>query len=143
MVCTHCFLGIFHILKYLPKPNSINMDTLTTTGSRILYALPIAVFGLFHFMNAQAMGAMVPSFIPGGVFWVYLTGLALLSAAISILIQKKARLACLLLALMLIIFALTIHLPSVMGGNESSMAMLLKDTALAGGALGFAGTAKG
>ena len=88
------------------------------------------------------MAGMVPSFIPGGVIWVYLTGVALLAAAVAIIIQKKARLAGLLLAAMLLIFVLTIHLPGVMGGNESSMPGLLKDIALAGAALGFAGTAK-
>ena len=114
------------------------MDTLTTTGARILYAIPMAIFGIFHFMNGSAMAGMVPSFIPGGVFWVYLTGLGLILAAVAILIQKKARLASLLLAAMLIIFVLTIHLP----GLGDSMPNLLKDAALAGAALGFAGTAK-
>ena len=118
------------------------MDTLTTTGARVLYAIPMAIFGLFHFMNGEQMAAWVPSFIPGGVFWVYLTGVALLAAAVAILIQKKARLASLLLAVMLLIFVLTVHLPGVLAGNEMSMPGLLKDVALAGAALGFAGTAK-
>ena len=118
------------------------MNILTTTGARLLYAIPMALFGIFHFLNASQMTGMVPSFIPGGVFWVYLTGLALILAAVSILIQKQARLACLLLALMLIIFVLTIHLPGLGGENaQMAMPMLLKDTALAGGALAFAGTA--
>ena len=89
------------------------------------------------------MSGMVPSFLPAAIFWVYLTGLALILAAVSILIQKKARLACLLLAVMLIIFVLTIHLPGLGGENaQMAMPMLLKDTALAGGALAFAGVAE-
>lgn len=113
------------------------MDALLKAG-RYLYALPMGIFGLFHFMNASQMAGMVP--IPGGVFWVYLTGVALLAACISILIGKKARLACLLLGVMLLIFMLSIHLPSAMGdGGSSAMTMLLKDTALAGGAWILAG----
>ena len=123
--------------------NELNMNILTTTGARLLYAVPMAIFGIFHFMNASAMSGMVPSFLPGGVFWVYLTGLALILAAISIIIQKKARLAALLLAAMLIIFVLTMHLPGLGGENmQMSMTMLLKDTALAGAALAFAGLAE-
>ena len=117
------------------------MNTLTTTGGRLLFAIPMAIFGLIHFMNGAQMSGMVPSFIPGGIFWVYLTGAALIAAAVSIIIQKKARLASLLLALLLVIFVLTIHLPGVIGGNMDLMPMLLKDTALAGGALTFAGLA--
>jgi len=113
------------------------MHTLTSTVARIIFAVPFAIFGLFHFMNASAMAGMVP--IPGGVFWIYLTGAALIAASISILIKKEARLACLLLALLLAIFALSIHLPGALGGDQASVSSMLKDLALAGAALGFAG----
>ena len=99
------------------------MNMLTTAGARLLYAIPMAIFGLFHFMNGSQMAEMVPSFIPGGIFWVYLTGLALVLAAVAIIIQKQARLACLLLAGMLILFVLTMHLPAVLGGDMQSPIM--------------------
>ena len=111
------------------------MKRLTTTVARYVFAIPFGIFGLFHFLNASQMAGMVP--IPGGVIWVYLTGVALLAACISIIIQKYTRWACLLLALLLIIFVLTIHLPGVLDAatRDASMPSLLKDTALAGGAL--------
>ena len=49
------------------------MDALPNVG-RYLFATPMAVFGLLHFMHTEAMAAMVP--IPGGVVWVYLMGAA-------------------------------------------------------------------
>ncbi len=105
---------------------------------RYLYALPFGVFGILHFVNAGQMAGMVP--IPGGVFWVYLTGLAMLAACISIVIERKARLATILLGIMLLVFVLSIHLPAVIGGEmQSSMPNLLKDLALAGGAWFIAG----
>lgn len=113
------------------------MNILTSTGARIIFAVPFAVFGLFHFMNGAAMAGMVP--IPGGVFWVYLTGAALIAASICILIKKQARLACLLLALLLAIFALSVHLPGALEGNQMSITNFLKDLSLAGAALCFAG----
>lgn len=109
------------------------MNNLPIAG-KYMYAVPMAIFGLFHFMNGNDMAGMVPSFIPGGVFWVYLTGLALIAAAVAIIIGKKAKLATQLLGLMLLLFALLIHLVSVMNGNDMSMPSLLKDMALAGGA---------
>jgi len=102
---------------------------------RIVFAVPFIVFGILHFMNAGAMTGMVPSYIPGGVFWVYLTGLALILAGVSIIIQKYAYSASLLLAALLLIFVLTIHLPAVIGGDRMAISGLLKDTALIGGAL--------
>jgi uncharacterized membrane protein len=79
----------------------------------ILYALVIAFFGVNHFVNGTGMAKMVPSFLPGGVIWVYITGAALLAAAISFLINKQTRLAGLLLAVFLLLIVLTVHLPAV------------------------------
>ena len=113
---------------------------LTKIG-RFLLALPMAVFGILHFIGADGMAGMVP--IPGGVIWVYITGIALIAAAVSIIIQKKARLASTLLAILLLIFVFAIHLPGVMAGGDGgqmSMMSLLKDLAIAGGALIYAGT---
>lgn len=51
-----------------------------------------------------------------------------------------------LLAVMLLIFVMAIHLPGVMSGDEAkmmaSMPAMLKDIALAGAALMYAGIAK-
>lgn len=118
------------------------MNALTGSAARIIYGLPFAIFGLFHFMNAGQMAGMVPSWIPGGVFWVYVTGLALIAASVSIITQKQMRMATLGLAAMLLIFVLTIHLPAVIGGNQAAMSRLLKDTALMGAALMLAGSAE-
>ena len=112
---------------------------------KYLFALPMAMFGILHFMNASSMAAMAPF---GGAFMVYLTGAALLAAAVAIIIGKMDRLAALLLGIMLLIFALSIHLPSIIGAgeNEQQMAMsmgnMLKDIALAGGAFAYGLLAK-
>ncbi len=106
----------------------------TLTTGKYLFAIPFLVFGIFHFMDAQGMAGMVPGFIPGGVFWVYLTGAALIAAAVSVFIGKKTVLAMQLLALMLIIFVLTIHLPATLS-DMNAAPNLLKDLSLAGGAL--------
>jgi putative oxidoreductase len=115
---------------------------------RILYALVVAFFGINHFMNGTGMQNTVPSFIPGGVFWVYFTGAALLLAAISFLIDKQTRLAGLLMAAFLLIIVLTIHLPAVLHAPDISsvrfpLTNLVKDTGLAAGALMVAGGSKG
>lgn len=106
-------------------------STLGKTG-RFLFAIPFAIFGMMHFMMGGQMAEMVP--IPGGVFWVYLVGIALLAASVALIMQKQAKLATLLLGIMLVIFALGIHLVAVMGGDQMAMSNLLKDLALAGAA---------
>jgi uncharacterized membrane protein len=113
--------------------------TLSRIGT-IFYALVIGFFGINHFIYGTGMQKMVPSFLPGGVFWVYATGTCLLLAAIAFLIEKQVRLAALLLALFLLLIVLTVHLPAVLHAEDSSarrfpLTNLIKDTGLAAAAL--------
>lgn len=109
---------------------------------RLLFIIPMAVFGLFHFMGANDMKGMVPSWLPGGVVWVYLTGLALILAVVAYFINKKAKLAMTLLGFMLLGFVVLLHIPGHLDGNQMSMPMILKDLALAGGAFMLSGMVK-
>ena len=114
---------------------------LYTTIARILFAIPFVVFGLLHFLFAGAMASIVPVWLPGGIIWVFITGLCLLAAGISIIIEQHAALACKLLAVLLFIFVATVHLPGLLeaGSMNASLAAMLKDIGLIGGALTYAG----
>ncbi len=108
------------------------MNAILNLG-RYLFALPFAVFGVMHFTAASDMAAMAP----GGEVMVYITGVAHLAAAVSMLIGKLDKLASVLLALMLLIFAFAVHAPA-MSENPAEMGNILKNIALAGGALMYA-----
>jgi putative oxidoreductase len=101
----------------------------------IAYALVIIVFGITHFVNTQDMRNYVPAFVPGGGVWVYITGGCLLAAGIAMLINQKVRLAGILLTILLLSFALTIHLPRLLNGFESGVGLIMKDIGLAAGSL--------
>lgn len=110
---------------------------------RWFFAIPFALFGLMHFMSANTMAEyVVPAYMPAKVVWVYLSGLGLVAASVSMLTGKWDKLAAVLLAVLLILMVLMIHLPSAMGGDsakaQSGMANLLKDLIAAGGALMYA-----
>ncbi len=113
------------------------MQDLSTTIGRIVYAAVMIVFGLMHFMAGSDMAGMVP--IPPEVFWIYFTGAALIAAGIAMILQKMAKLASMLLALMLLIFAFTLHFPGVLDGDQHAMPSFLKDLALAAAAFFFSG----
>lgn len=73
---------------------------------------------------------------PGGAPMVYFAGVCLLAASISILIGKFDKLASVLLAVLLLLFMI----PHIQGlsENPNEMGNILKNIALAGGALMFA-----
>ena len=105
---------------------------------RWLFAIPFAIFGIFHFVAADAMAeSIVPDYLPAKTVFVYITGAGLIAASIAMLIGKKDRLATILLACFLLLSALMVHAPGAMSGMQISVTMLMKDIALAGGALMF------
>jgi uncharacterized membrane protein len=110
----------------------------------VLYALVIGFFGVNHFLNGTGFQNTIPSFVPYHIFWVYLTGAALIAAAISFLTGKYTRAAGLFLALFLLVIVFTIHMPALMRSEGSpiisiALTNLVKDTGLAGAALMIAG----
>ena len=122
-------------------------NTLLSTIGTWLYALVVGFFGINHFRNADGMAGMVPKSFPGGgAVWVYVAGACLVLAALSILSGKFTKWACICLAVLLLIFVFTIHLPNATsedGGRQAmGMAGLLKDSAMAGAALIIAGKSK-
>ncbi len=101
---------------------------------KLMFIVPMAYFGFDHLGDANAKASSVPDFLPMSVLWVYLTGMGLVLASIAIIVGKKARLAAQLLGLMLLLFAIMVHLPAGLAGNNSETLVFFKDLALAGGA---------
>jgi putative oxidoreductase len=111
------------------------MEQIIKSG-RYLYAVPIAVFGVMHFLSADEMGSKAP----GGVVMVYVTGLALLLASIAIFIGKYDKLASILLGFMLLLFIFP-HAQGI-SSNSTEIINILKNVAMAGGAFMCAANAK-
>ncbi len=87
-------------------------------------------------MMADAMASMVPGFLPYATFWVYLTGIALVAAALAILVKRYVKWACYGLALFLLVVMFSIHMVGMMNGDMMMpMVSFLKDMGLLGGAL--------
>ncbi len=117
------------------------MKALNVIG-KIIFAITFLVLGTEHFLNASKMQGYVPSFIPGGIIWIYITGGGMIAAAVCIMTSWLGRTASLMLALMLLSFIATIHIPGMMNPDMQQMAFmnLLKDAGLMGGAIVIAGS---
>jgi uncharacterized membrane protein len=133
-------IGLSIILKD-EVPNAHGLDKILPFG-RLFYAIPMAVFGTEHFCFPEEIGGMVPSWIPVHPFWVYLVGVALIAAALSITVKRQAWLAATLLGIMLCLFVVLISAPAVVANprDRFTWAVTLRDLAFSGGAFAFAGT---
>ena len=110
------------------------MKTFNSTRiASIVFAICIGVFGVRNIIKANSMETIVPDYIPGGVIWVYLSGVGMVLAAIAIVLNNNlTRIACYTLAVVLILFVCMLHLKPALEGNPGN---LLKDTAIAMGAI--------
>ncbi len=106
---------------------------------RLLFAIPMLLFGILHFGPLEFSVGYVPPWLPGpAVFWVYLAGVGLIAFAISAFVGKRDRLAAQLLALELLLFAFLSHLPAALDGDFARVIAVFRDIAMAGAALMYA-----
>jgi putative oxidoreductase len=102
----------------------------------IIFAFIFIYFGVNHLLHADMMSGMVPSMFPAHKFLVYLTGICFLLAAIAFIINRYAKIAGYLLALLLLIIICTIHVPGMMNAADEGSKMMfmgngVKDLGLA------------
>ncbi len=116
------------------------MKNITIAG-RILFALPFAVFGINHFIMMDYYMGLLTSFIPKTAFTLILTGIVLIAVSISIISNRYVKLSSIVLAILLFIFIVTIHIPHLINGVNTTPTLiaLLKDISLMGGSLMIAG----
>jgi uncharacterized membrane protein len=88
----------------------VTLDKITKLG-RYFLAIPMIVFGVQHFLYAEFIVHLVPTWIPARLFWTYTAGLALFASGIAIGINVLARLASILLGLMISIWVVVLHIP--------------------------------
>jgi hypothetical protein len=121
--------------------------------TRFLVAIPIAVFGIDQLLyptfapgipqENSAFFVTMPAWIPGHVFWAYLSGAVFVACAFGILSRKYARFAAMLLGASVLVSVLFVYVPLTVA-NASDVAnglnYLAIHLALAGAALLLAGS---
>ena len=112
-----------------------------------LLAIVLIVFGIEHFVHPRNMLIYVPTWIPGGLTWVYIVGASCILVAVSFMLNQMVKVTAYLLALLLFSFVFCVHLPNYLNTADSEYRQLaflniLKDTALAAFALYIASNAR-
>lgn len=113
-----------------------------------ILAIVLIVFGINHFMRPRDLMVFVPVWLPGGITWVYVVGVAFILVGLSYLTNQFVKVTSYLLAALLLVFILAIHLPNYNNSGSADMRQmalvnLLKDTAIMAFALHIAAGAYG
>lgn len=85
--------------------------------ARILYGLSMIAFGFSHFAYVELTTPLVPQWLPGHLFWAYLTGCTYLAAGAAMLIGAWAKWAAALSGLQMGGFTFLVWIPILAAGN--------------------------
>jgi len=88
----------------------VNRHVVKVIGN-FFYGMAIVVFGIQHVLYASFIASLIPHWIPGGPFWSYGTGLALIAAGVSITFEWKSKSSSLWLGMMISLWVVLVHFP--------------------------------
>jgi len=94
------------------------------TGLRfanLLYGLALVAFGLSHFFYLQMTAPLVPSWLPGPVFWAYVTGAIYLATGVALVAAIAAWIAALAAAIQITLITILVWGPMLFAGPLSSV----------------------
>jgi uncharacterized membrane protein len=124
----------------LELSNSMSWESLVLVG-RFLFSAALVVFAVQHFLYAKFIATLIPSWIPGHLFWAYFVGVAFIAAALSLATKIQGRLAASLLGLMFLLWVIVLHIPRIIAashnGDEWTSGMIA--LAMCGGSFVLAG----
>lgn len=89
--------------------------------SRFVFAALLIVFGAEQFFNLDFLTAKVPEYFPLRIFWVCLTGIAMIITGASVFINKRARTASIALGTFLLVLNLLRYAPLFLSGTYNAL----------------------
>jgi uncharacterized membrane protein len=89
--------------------------------SRYIFAALLIIFGIQQFFYLDFLTAKVPGYFPLRIFWVYLTGVAMIIAGASVIINKRARSSAIILGAFLLILNTLRYAPLFLGGASNAL----------------------
>ena len=111
----------------------VGLSALLTRISRLAFGVCALIWGGAHFVYMNLTAPLVPRWLPPGqVFWGYVTGACFIAAGLGIITGLRARLAAVLLTVMIACFGLLVNdrilfngLTSHWNWSESSLNLAL------------------
>ena len=122
--------------------NARGLDKIVALAN-LSFAIPLAVFGALHLFGADFVLPIVPRYMPGRLFWVYLIGGALIAASLSIATNRGVRWSGLLFGIMMFLFVAMIHFPGALRQPHDRIiwTIVFREMSFGGAAWIFAGNA--
>ncbi|RFS16805.1 hypothetical protein [Emticicia sp. C21] len=92
----------------------------------LFFSITMISFGTAHFLYAEGVSTLVPSYFPDPVFWTYLAGVILIASGLAISLKIRRGAIAMLFSIALFLWVIFLHLPRAikepytLRGNEVS-----------------------
>lgn len=87
--------------------------------ARYYFAVWIIPIGLSHMLYLKPTMDLIPPFLPGKVFWAYLTGLGQIASGVGLLLGVFPRVAAWVEAVQISLYTVLIWLPAILMDNRN------------------------
>jgi uncharacterized membrane protein len=87
--------------------------------ARYYFAIWIIPIGLSHMLYLKPTMDLIPPWLPGKMFWAYLTGIGQIASGLGLLFGIFPRIAAWAEAVQISLYALLIWLPAILMGNRN------------------------
>jgi uncharacterized membrane protein len=77
----------------------------------LFFSITMISFGIAHFLYADGVSTLVPSYFPDHVFWTHLSGVVLIGSGLAITLKIRRGAIAMLFSIALCIWAFILHLP--------------------------------
>src|ERR1044071_7824817 len=132
-------IGLFAAKNDIARARGLDKIVALTN---MCFAIPLAVFGAEHFSLGSAMIGLVPPYMPWRLSWIYIVGVALIIASLSIATKIQVRWSGLLFGIMMFLFVAMIHLPgAIKSGDRIIWTIVFREMSFGGGGWVLAGVA--
>lgn len=95
----------------IPKSPLLHALQSLVPYGRIFFSITLFVFGYSHFIYPDFVAGLVPAWIPGHLFWTYLSGILLMGTGAAIILKFKVKQVGWLAGLMLLLWVILLHIP--------------------------------
>jgi uncharacterized membrane protein len=108
--------GAFALAGTLSKHAPADGEPRLVTLGRFFVGIPAIFFGVVSLLHPEIvpgvpLARVTPAWIPGHIFWAYLSGASLIVCGVCIVVNKKARMAATYLGIMILLLMLFVYLP--------------------------------
>lgn len=110
---------------------------------RVALGAFLVLTGIQHFLFEAFVSSLVPTWIPGALFWTYFAGVALIAGGLGVMIPQTVRLAGTLTGIMIFVWFVILHIPRALAstGDGNEWIAVVEALAMSGIAFMLAGYA--